>query len=171
MLQIPTGIVVAGADNDGHYFVLDDRSIDAGPNEWGKAAVKAYADHRADRIIGEVNNGGELFRPILRAVAANLPMQEVRASRGKFVRAEPISAIYEQGRVHHVGAFAVLEDQMTVFTADRTDMTDRGYDSPDRVDALVWALTELCGDSSVTWNSTQRRSAPTDSPDRDAWHA
>lgn len=138
-----TGIIAAGLGQDGHGYVLDDDSGVYPPDEMGRRVVAMYRKWDADKVVVEVNNGGELFRTILRAVAANLPIQEVRASRGKFVRAEPISAIYEQGRVHHVGAFAVLEDQMTVFTADRTDMTDRGYDSPDRVDALVWALTSL----------------------------
>ncbi len=138
-----TGIIACGLGEDGHGYVLDDGSGVYQPDEMGRRVVAMYRKWDADKVVIEVNNGGELFRPILRAVAANLPMQEVRASRGKFVRAEPISAIYEQGRVHHVGTFAVLEDQMTVFTADRSDMEDRGYDSPDRVDALVWGMTSL----------------------------
>ena len=138
-----TGLIACGLGEDGHGYVLDDGSGVYQPDEMGRRVVAMYRKWDADKVVIEVNNGGELFRPILRAVAANLPMQEVRASRGKFVRAEPISAIYEQGRVHHVGTFAVLEDQMTVFTADRSDMEDRGYDSPDRVDALVWGMTSL----------------------------
>lgn len=138
-----TGIIACGLGEDGHGYVLDDGSGVYQPDEMGRRVVAMYRKWDADKVVIEVNNGGELFRPILRAVAANLPMQEVRASRGKFVRAEPISAIYEQGRVHHVGTFAALEDQMTVFTADRSDMEDRGYDSPDRVDALVWGMTSL----------------------------
>ena len=138
-----TGIIACGLGEDGHGYVLDDGSGVYQPDEMGRRVVAMYRKWDADKVVIEVNNGGELFRPILRAVAANLPMQEVRASRGKFVRAEPISAIYEQGRVHHVGTFAALEDQMTVFTADRSDMEDRGYDSPDRADALVWGMTSL----------------------------
>ena len=138
-----TGIIACGLGQDGHGYVLDDDSGIYQPDEMGRRVVAMFRKWDADKVVIEVNNGGELFRSILRAVAANLPIQEVRASRGKFVRAEPISAIYEQGRVHHVGTMAVLEDQMTVFTADRADMTDRGYDSPDRVDALVWGMTSL----------------------------
>lgn len=131
------GIVVAGDDGNGHYYVLDDRSLDAGPNEWGHAAVKAYRDHKGDRIIGEVNNGGDMVEMTIRNVDQNVSYKSVTASRGKAVRAEPISALYEQGRVHHVGSFAALEDEMCDFDPVTTTK------SPNRMDALVWALTEL----------------------------
>ena len=139
------GIVIAGvgpapAGNTApgnHFYVLDDRSLDAGPNEWGNAAVKAYRDHSADRIIGEVNNGGDMVEMNIRTVDRNVSYKSVTASRGKAIRAEPISALYEQGRVHHVGAFSQLEDEMCDFDPVTT------VKSPNRMDALVWALTEL----------------------------
>jgi phage terminase large subunit-like protein len=131
------GIVIAGDAGNGHYYVLADRSLDAGPNEWGAAAVKAYRDFTADRIIGEVNNGGDMVEMNIRAVDTNVSYKSVTASRGKAIRAEPISALYEQGRVHHVGSFAQLEDEMCDFDPITT------VKSPNRMDALVWALTEL----------------------------
>lgn len=140
------GIVVAGVtsiDAKQHFFVLDDRSLDEGPNVWGHAAVKAYRDHAADRIIGEVNNGGDMVEATIRAVDQNVSYRSVTASRGKAVRAEPIAALYEQGRVHHVGSFARLEDEMTSFDPITTTK------SPNRMDALVWALTELSADEST----------------------
>lgn len=120
-----------------HYYVIGDHSVDAGPNEWGNAAVKAYRDHKADRIIGEVNNGGDMVEMTIQAVDRNVSYKSVTASRGKAIRAEPISALYEQGRVHHVGSFAQLEDEMCDFDPVTTTK------SPNRMDALVWALTEL----------------------------
>ncbi len=131
------GIVIAGDAGDGHYYVIGDASIDAGPNEWGKAAVKAYRDHSADRIIGEVNNGGDMVEMTIRTVDVNVSYKSVTASRGKAIRAEPISALYEQHRVHHVGGFGALEDEMCDFDPVTT------VKSPNRMDALVWALTEL----------------------------
>jgi len=131
------GIVVAGDAGNGHYYVLDDRSIDAGPNEWGLAAVKAFRDFSCDRIIGEVNNGGDMVEMTIRNVDRNVAYKSVSASRGKAIRAEPISSLYEQGRVHHVGCFAQLEDEMCQFDPITTNK------SPNRMDALVWALTEL----------------------------
>jgi phage terminase large subunit-like protein len=97
--------------------------------------------HRADRIVAEVNNGGDMVGSTLRMVDPNAAFTAVRASRGKVVRAEPVAALYEQGRVHHIGTFPQLEDQMTNFTSD-IDRAAAGY-SPDRVDALVWAFSEL----------------------------
>ena len=141
-----TGIVVAGVDRQtpAHFWVLDDCSCKLSPDGWGEAAVLAYLTHKADRIIGEVNNGGEMVESVLRHVVIggkpagrNAAYTAVHASRGKAVRAEPISALYEQGRVHHVGSFPILEDQM----CDWNPATDT--DSPDRMDALVWALTDL----------------------------
>jgi predicted phage terminase large subunit-like protein len=136
-----TGIIVAGSDGNGHAFVLEDGSGKYAPAEWARTAITLYRKHRADRIIGETNNGGEMIENTVRMVDPNVSYRSVHASRGKVVRAEPISALYEQGRVHHVGAFPQLEDQMTAFTSD-FDRGRAGY-SPDRLDALVWALTEL----------------------------
>jgi phage terminase large subunit-like protein len=136
-----TGIVVVGKDNQGHGYVLADASGKYQPIEWAKIAISAYRTHKADRIVAEVNNGGEMVENTLRMVDPNIPFTAVRASRGKVTRAEPVSALYEQGRMHHVGTFAQLEDQMTNFTTD-FDRAAAGY-SPDRVDSLVWGCTEL----------------------------
>jgi predicted phage terminase large subunit-like protein len=136
-----TGIVVVGKDNQGHGYVLADASGRYQPIEWAKTAIAAYRAHRADRIVAETNNGGDMVAATLRMVDPNVPFTAVRASRGKVTRAEPVSALYEQGRMHHVGAFPQLEDQMANFTSD-FDRQTAGY-SPDRVDALVWAVTDL----------------------------
>lgn len=139
-----TGVVVAGCDGygeDRRYYVLDDISGRYGPLEWAQKAINAYHRHRADRIVAEVNNGGLMVEATIKTVDPKAPYQEVRASRGKVVRAEPISALYEQGKVSHVGSFTALEDQMCSFSSDFNRST-AGY-SPDRLDALVWALTEL----------------------------
>ena len=126
-----------------HFYVLGDYSLDEGPNVWGSAAVKAYRDFSADRVIGEVNNGGDMVEATIRAVDQNVSYKSVTATRGKAIRAEPIAALYEQGRVHHVGSFPQLEDEMCEFDPITTTK------SPNRMDALVWALTELSGDSST----------------------
>jgi phage terminase large subunit-like protein len=131
-----TGILVCGISRDGHGYVLDDKSLQASPDGWARAAVVAYHAHECDRVIAEANNGGEMVEHTLRTVDANVPVKLVRASRGKATRAEPIAALYEQGKVHHVGAFAELEDQLCQWTPGDAD-------SPDRLDALVWCLTEL----------------------------
>jgi predicted phage terminase large subunit-like protein len=136
-----TGIIVAGRDAAGLGYVLADASGHYAPAEWARAAIVAYAAHRADRIVGEVNNGGEMVEAMLRMIAPDVPFRAVRASRGKAARAEPVAALYEQGRIRHLGAFPRLEDQMCAFTPD-FDRAIAGY-SPDRVDALVWAITEL----------------------------
>jgi len=139
-----TGLVVAGVGADGHGYVLDDLSLKASPHAWASAAATAYHQHKADRIVAEINNGGDLVEHTLRTVDSKLPYKKLTASRGKHTRAEPIAALYEQGRVHHVGMFAELEDQMCTWVP--------GDDSPDRMDALVWAFTELMlegGDSAM----------------------
>lgn len=136
-----TGIIAAGLGVDGHGYVLSDDTLSDSPGAWGKAVVTAYNRHKADRVIGEVNNGGDLVESNVRTAARDthceISFKQVRASRGKQTRAEPIAALYEQGRVHHVGAFAALEDQLCDW-----DPTS-GAPSPDRLDATVWALTEL----------------------------
>lgn len=131
-----TGIVIAGATNDGHFYVLEDATMKGTPDSWGKRAVQAYKDWKADRIVAEVNNGGDMVVMVLQQVDKFVPVTKVHATRGKRMRAEPISALYEQGRVHHVGSFTKLEDQMVSWTPESND-------SPDRLDALVWSLTEL----------------------------
>jgi len=136
-----TGIVVAGLGTDGHGYVLEDASLTGSPDAWGRTAIACFRRWRADRLIGEVNNGGELIEYVLRTVDPAVPYRAVRASRGKRARAEPVAALDEQGRVHHVGGFPVLEDQMCQFTSD-FEAARAGF-SPDRVDARVWALSEL----------------------------
>lgn len=136
-----TGIVVVGLGVNEHGYVLDDASGIYKPNEWAETAIRLYREHRADRIVAEVNNGGEMVENTIRVVDPNVSFKAVHASRGKAIRAEPVSALYEQGRVHHVGAFPLLEDQMCAFTPD-FDRKAMKY-SPDRMDGLVWALTEL----------------------------
>ena len=136
-----TGIVVAGVTADNHYYVLDDKTCHLSPEQWARVAVTAYEDWKADRIIAETNNGGDMVELVLRNVSPNIPVTKVTASRGKRVRAEPISALYEQGRVHHVGLFGQLEDQMCQWIPDSGD-------SPDRMDALVWALSQLSENAS-----------------------
>lgn len=136
-----TGIVAVGKkrgiDGRAHYYVLDDSSVRDTPHRWAMIAAESYRRNSADRIVAEVNQGGDLVKEILYSVGESLPIKTVHATRGKIVRAEPIAALYEQGLVHHVGEFPELEDEMTSYT---------GFDSessPDRMDALVWALTEL----------------------------
>jgi predicted phage terminase large subunit-like protein len=136
-----TGIVVAGKSADGHGYVLADLSGRYTPTEWAKAAIAAYHAHAADRIVAEVNNGGDMVEATLRVVDPSVAFAAVHASHGKVARAEPVAALYEQGRVHHLGALPRLEDQMCCFAHDFNRET-AGY-SPDRVDALVWALSEL----------------------------
>ena len=136
-----TGIIVAGRGENGQGYVLADASGHYAPAQWARVAIAACAAHGADRIVAEVNNGGEMVEATLRMVAPGAPFGAVRASRGKAARAEPVAALYEQGRIHHVGVLAALEDQMCAFTSD-FDRSAAGF-SPDRVDALVWALSEL----------------------------
>jgi predicted phage terminase large subunit-like protein len=136
-----TGIVVAGKDANGHGYVLADLSGRYTPTEWARAAIAAYRAHNADRIVAEVNNGGDMVEATLRMVDPTVPFTAVHAARGKVARAEPVAALYEQGSVHHLGALPQLEDQMCGFVHD-FDRAAAGY-SPDRVDALVWALSEL----------------------------
>jgi|TARA_R100000149_G_scaffold382_2_gene132 predicted phage terminase large subunit-like protein len=130
-----TGIVVAGQGVDNKYYVLEDATFKGSPDAWGRKAIDLYYEYQADRIVAEVNNGGDLVERLLRTIDNNVPYTPVQASRGKLIRAEPIAALYEQNRVHHVGDFPQLEDQMCSFTG--------GGKSPDRMDALVWALSEL----------------------------
>jgi len=132
-----TGIVVAGLGYDGRFYVLGDYSGRYSPEQWASRAVQAYRGHKADRVVAERNQGGDLVERNLRTVDRNLPVTTVHAKRGKALRAEPVSSLYEQGRVSHVGSLAALEDQMTAW-----DPSGDG-ESPDRVDALVYALTEL----------------------------
>ncbi len=129
------GIVAAGIGVDGRYYVLADRSGRMSPDKWGNRAINLYSEINADRVVAEVNNGGDLVETVLRTIDRNIPYTAVRASRGKVTRAEPIAALYEQGKVSHVGDFTEMEDQLTEYVT--------GDKSPDRLDALVWAITAL----------------------------
>jgi phage terminase large subunit-like protein len=143
-----TGIILAGIGEDEHGYVFSDNSGKYAPVEWAREAIKLYHLRQADRIVAEVNNGGDMVENTIRMVDPNVAYTKVHASRGKFIRAEPISALYEQGRIHHVGAFPQLEDQMCEFTSD-FERKSMGY-SPDRVDALVWAFSELMLEGGTT---------------------
>jgi phage terminase large subunit-like protein len=130
------GTRLAGIDEAGHGYILEDVSKRGTPLEWANEAVAAYHRLKADRIVAEANQGGDMIRHTLNTVDRNIPLRLVHASRGKRVRAEPIAALYEQHKVHHVGSFPDLEDQLCSWVPDVSA-------SPDRLDALVWALTEL----------------------------
>lgn len=139
------GIVVVGMarDDEGYAkgYVLEDATLKGTPEEWARMAVRMYRKWSADRIVAEKNNGGEMVGSVLKAVDRSIPIKLVHATRGKILRAEPISALYEQNRIHHCGQFDLLEDQMCTFSVDNIRNISNG--SPDRVDALVWGLTEL----------------------------
>ncbi|MFB8182623.1 DNA-packaging protein [Streptomyces sp. NPDC055966] len=145
------GIVVAGQGIDGDLYVLADRSCSLSPHGWASRAVAAWREFGADRIVAERNYGGDMVESTIRQVQTDIPIKVITASRGKLQRAEPVAALYEQHRVHHVGPLAQLEDQMTTWTP-------QSGTSPDRMDALVWALTELAdGFSAQSWIDYMRR--------------
>jgi phage terminase large subunit-like protein len=131
-----TGIVVVGIGVDKKGYVIDDVSLRGTPNDWGRAAVAAYHRHEADLIVAESNQGGDMVSHTLRTIDPAVPVKMVHASRGKRTRAEPVSALYEQGRVHHLGFHGELEDQLCSWVPDHAV-------SPDRLDALVWGVTEV----------------------------
>jgi phage terminase large subunit-like protein len=131
-----TGIVVVGKDHNNEYYVLEDATGKYSPDQWARKAINCFYDWNADRIVAEVNNGGDLVERLLRGMDLNIPYRSVRATRGKLVRAEPIAALYEQRRVHHIGYFPELESQMCSYMGETKP-------SPDRLDALVWGLSEL----------------------------
>lgn len=133
------GIVVAGLSADGHGYILDDRSLLGTPNEWASEVIAAYHRHKADRVLAEKNYGGDMVESTIRSAdkTDHLSYSNVNATRGKAVRAEPVAAQYERGKVHHVGFFGPLEDELCSW------VPDSGMRSPNRMDALVWAITEL----------------------------
>ena len=131
-----TGIIVVGKGQDNRYYVLEDSSGRFSADAWARKAVDLYYEYSADRIVAETNNGGDLVERLIRSVDNQVPYKAVHATRGKILRAEPISALYEQNKVHHIGSFPVLEDQMISYTGSFQT-------SPDRLDALVWGLSEL----------------------------
>lgn len=154
------GIVVAGAVTQGPVqdwcaYVLADCSVSAaGPSVWAKAAIRAMEAHGADRLVAEVNQGGDMVSEVIRQVDPLVPVKTVHASRGKVARAEPVAALYEQGRVKHMKGLGKLEDQMCAMTSQGFE----GRGSPDRVDALVWALNELMIVPAAKWRRPQVRS-------------
>jgi phage terminase large subunit-like protein len=154
------GIIVAGAVTEGppadwRAFVLEDASVrGASPTDWARAAIAAMDRHGAERLVAEVNQGGDLVETVVRQIDPMVPFRAVRASRGKCARAEPVAALYDQGRVHHVRGFHALEDQLCKMTVTGYE----GQGSPDRVDALVWALTDLMVEPAAKWRRPQVRS-------------
>lgn len=128
------GVITAGRAVEQGYIISDD-SVQGSPKTWATAAVTAYHKHEADCIVAEKNNGGEMISEVIATVDKNIRVKLVHASRGKQTRAEPVAAVYEHGRGHHVGSFPKLEDEMCLWTP--------GEDSPNRMDAMVWAFTEL----------------------------
>lgn len=129
-----TGIIVAGLGVDKQAYILADRSCRLSPDGWARRVIAAFDEFMADRVIVEVNNGGDMIAHTLRTVRPRLPIDTVHASRGKLTRAEPIAALYEQGRVIHLEPFPELEDQLCTWVPESGT-------SPDRLDALVWALS------------------------------
>lgn len=150
------GIVCAGKGVDGQGYVLSDRTLRGTPREWASEAVAEYHARQADRIVAEVNYGGEMVRMTVQTIDPAVPYKDVRASRGKQVRAEPIAALYEQNRVHHVGALPQLEDECCEW--------EPGAPSPNRMDALVWALTELMLDPAASDYASGYAFAPQSNP-------
>ncbi|WP_242176586.1 phage terminase large subunit [Pseudomonas sp. MONT-RG-20F-20-E-7-02] len=133
------GVIVAGLGTDGCAYLLEDCTVKAGPATWGKVATSAFDRHQADTVVGESNYGGAMVKHVIMTARPRTPYKQVTASRGKHVRAEPFSALYEQGKVRHVGNFPELEDELVAFTT----FGYVGEDSPNRADALIWALAEL----------------------------
>ncbi|MBA4491386.1 terminase family protein [Paracoccus sp. S1E-3] len=153
---VVAGVVARGAPKDWRVYVLEDASVRGGPTEWARAAIAAMDRHKAERLVAEVNQGGDLIESVVRQIDPLVPFRGLRAARGKAIRAEPVAALYEQGRIKHLRgpSLGVLEDQMC-------RMTLRGYEgrgSPDRVDALVWAIHELMIEPAAGFRQPMMRS-------------
>ena len=133
------GVVVAGLGVDGNAYVLEDCTVKAGPATWGRVATSAFDRHQADCVVAETNYGGAMVQQTINVARPRTPFKAVTASRGKHVRAEPFSALYEAGKVRHVGMFAELEEELTAFSTSGYT----GGSSPNRADALIWALAAL----------------------------
>lgn len=131
-----TGLIACGVGFDNHLYVLEDCTGTYTPKDWATKAIMMYRKWEADRIVGEVNNGGDLIETVLRSIDQNIPYKSVHATRDKLTRAEPVAALYEQGKAHHVGKFLELEYEMTTWEGKK------GQKSPNRIDALVWGATE-----------------------------
>lgn len=158
------GITVCALGTDGHGYLLEDLSGKYGPEKWGQIAVAAYERHKADRVVGEINFGGDMVRSVIHAVDSNVAYGEVHASRGKIARAEPISALYERKKIHHVGYFPEIEDQFC-------SMTQSGYQglkSPDRADSAVWGFTELFPGMTKKADDTNWKKPPVKTRERSA---
>ena len=136
---VVAGVVAEGAPSSWRAVVLEDASVRGGPTDWARAAIAAMARHGAERMVAEVNQGGDLIESVIRQIDPLVPFRALRAGRGKGLRAEPVAALYEQGRVRHLRGLGALEDQMCRMTVGGY----RGKGSPDRLDALVWAIHEL----------------------------
>jgi len=151
---IVAGVVTRGPVQDWRAYVLADCSVSAArPMVWANAAIRAMEQWGADRLVAEVNQGGDLVAEVIRQVDPMVPVRTVHARRGKVARAEPVAALYEQGRVHHLRGLGALEDQMCAMTAQGFE----GRGSPDRVDALVWALSDLMIEPAAKWRRPQVR--------------
>lgn len=137
------GIVVVGLGRDRHGYLLDDCSINSTPEGWARQVVAAYHRHEANAIVVEINQGGDMVTYTINTIQGGIPVRKVRATRSKTVRAEPVAALYEQGKIHHVGNFPILEDQLCSWVP--------GDKSPDRLDALVWGFTELMVSGRSGW--------------------
>ncbi|MBC7132843.1 MAG: DNA-packaging protein [Roseovarius sp.] len=151
---VVAGVLMRGPVSDWRAYVLEDASVTgASPAQWAEAAIRAMDRRGAERLVAEVNQGGDLVEQVIRQLDPLVPLRKVHATRGKVLRAEPVAALYEQGRVHHLRGLGALEDQMCAMTA-------RGYEgrgSPDRVDALVWALTDLIVEAGARWRAPRMR--------------
>lgn len=154
------GIAVVGLGTDGNAYLLEDCTVKAGPATWGNVAASAFDRHQADVVVGEVNYGGAMVRQVIQVARPRTNFKAVTASRGKAVRAEPFSALYEQGKVRHVGEFPELEDELCAFST----FGYMGEDSPNRADALIWALSELF--PAITKPISEKKAQPLRSPVR-----
>ena len=150
---VVAGVLAEGEPRDWRAYVLEDATVRGGPLDWARAAIAAMDRHGAERLVAEVNQGGDLVESVIRQVDPLVPFRALRAGRGKGLRAEPVAALYEQGRVRHLRGLGALEDQMC-------RMTVRGFEgrgSPDRLDALVWAIHELMIEPAAGWRRPQMR--------------
>lgn len=145
------GIMVGGLGQDMHGYLLEDRTTRGRPETWARAAIDAYHAWQCDRIVAEGNNGGEMIEAVIKSIDRSVPVKIVTATRGKLTRAEPISAFYEQGRIHHVGTYPELEDEMCTYTVPLPGEPIKP--SPNRMDAMVWVFTELMGRGIADINS------------------
>lgn len=150
------GIVVIGLGMDGHGYLLEDLSDRYSPSEWGTVVCDAFGRHEADTVIGESNFGGEMVRNTIQTINKDVPVKLVKASRGKVVRAEPVASLYDMGKIHHVGHFPEIEDQMCAFTLAGY----QGLRSPDRADAVVWGVMELFPSLTESANARAKKQEP-----------